>query len=148
MVLDFSSGTAQVVENTATKIEELSEEETVKAAGGAFSKFRELIAKVDIVKEVEDAGNVTIFTPFNKAFDKLPTKLEDLPLSTQRKLVLKHFVKGFLLKKDMKNGPVSYIYDGSKLGFPLSRDFSNFQVPGLLDFFSPGTTGPWDLQGL
>ena len=34
------------------------------------------------------------------------------------------------------------------LGFPLSRDFSNFQVPGLLDFFSPGTTGPWDLQGL
>ena len=24
----------------------------------------------------------------------------------------------------------------------LSRDFSNFQVPGLLDFFSPGTTGP------
>ena len=107
MVLDFSSGTAQVVENTATKIEELSEEETIKAGGGAFSKFRELIAKVDIVKEVEDAGNVTIFTPFNKAFDKLPTKLEDLPLSTQRKMVLKHFVKGFLLKKDMKNGPVS-----------------------------------------
>ena len=34
------------------------------------------------------------------------------------------------------------------LGFPLSRDFSNFQVPGLLDFFSPGTTGPQDLQGL
>ena len=34
------------------------------------------------------------------------------------------------------------------VGFPLSRDFSNFQVPGLLDFFSPGTTGPWDLQGL
>ena len=30
----------------------------------------------------------------------------------------------------------------------FSRDFSNFQVPGLLDFFSPGTTGPRDLQGL
>jgi hypothetical protein len=29
-----------------------------------------------------------------------------------------------------------------RLGFPLSRDFSDFQVPGLLDFFSPGTTGP------
>ena len=29
-----------------------------------------------------------------------------------------------------------------QLGFPLSRDFSNFNVPGLLDFFSPGTTGP------
>ena len=24
----------------------------------------------------------------------------------------------------------------------FSRDFSNFQVLGLLDFFSPGTTGP------
>jgi hypothetical protein len=30
----------------------------------------------------------------------------------------------------------------------FSRDFSHFQVPGLLDLFSPGTTGPWDLQGL
>ena len=107
MILDFSSGTAQVVENTATKIEELSEEETVKAGGDAFSKFRELIAKVDIVKEVEEAGNVTIFTPFNKAFDEFPIKLEDLPLSTQRRIVLKHFVKGFLFKKDIKNGPVS-----------------------------------------
>ena len=35
-----------------------------------------------------------------------------------------------------------------ELGFPLSRDFSNFQVPGLLDLLSPGTTGPRDLQGL
>ena len=112
LVLDFSSGTAQVVENTATKIKELSEEETAKAGGGAFSKFRELIKKVDIVKEVEEAGNVTIFTPSNMAFDKLPTKIEDLPLPTQRKIVLKHFVKGFLFKKDIKNGPVSY--DGSK----------------------------------
>ena len=34
------------------------------------------------------------------------------------------------------------------VGFPLSQDFFNFQVPGLLDFFSPGTTGPQDLQGL
>ena len=34
------------------------------------------------------------------------------------------------------------------VGFPLSQDFFNFQVPGLLDFFSPGTTGPRDLQGL
>ena len=35
-----------------------------------------------------------------------------------------------------------------QLGFPLSRNFSNFQVPGLLDLLSPGTTGPRDLQGL
>ena len=108
LVLDFSSGSAQVVENTATKIKELSEEETVKAGDGAFSKFRELIAKVDVVKEVEEAGNVTIFAPFNESFDKLPTKIEDLPLPTQQRIVLKHFVKGFLFKKDIKNGPVSY----------------------------------------
>ena len=47
------------------------------------------------------------------------------------------------------NGRLTFEDDlRSGVGFPLSRDFSNFQVPGLLDFFSPGTTGPWDLQGL
>ena len=109
MVLDFSSGSAKVVENTATTIEELSEEESAKAFGNAFSKFIELIGKVGIIKELQEAGNVTIFTPFNEAFDKLPTKIEDLPLPTQRKIVLKHFVKGFLFKKDIKNGPVNYL---------------------------------------
>ena len=34
------------------------------------------------------------------------------------------------------------IYNPITVGFPLSRDFTNFQVPELLDFFSPGTTGP------
>ena len=34
-----------------------------------------------------------------------------------------------------------------QLGFPLSLDFSNFQVPGLLNFFSPGTMEPLDFQG-
>ena len=29
------------------------------------------------------------------------------------------------------------------LGFPFSQDFSNFQVPGLLDLLSPGTLGSW-----
>merc|ERR1711894_718075 len=39
LVLDFSSGSAKVVENTATVIEELSEEELSKAFANAFSKF-------------------------------------------------------------------------------------------------------------
>ena len=44
---------------------------------------------------------------------------------------------------------LEFLYtQGSVLGFPLSRDFSDFEVPGLLDFFSPGTMGPRDLQGL
>ena len=29
----------------------------------------------------------------------------------------------------------------------MPRDLQK-KSPGLLDFFSPGTTGPWDLQGL
>ena len=66
------------------------------------------VAKMPTIKELQEAGNVTIFTPFNEAFDKLPTKIEDLPLPTQQRIVLKHFVKGFLFKKDIKNGPVSY----------------------------------------
>ena len=45
-------------------------------------------------------------------------------------------------------GALSRLTGKYVLGFPLSRDFSNFQVPGLLDFFSPGTKEPWDLQGL
>merc|ERR1712110_904604 len=78
MVLDFSSGSAKMVQNTATKVKEISEKETNKKSGGAFSVFRDLIEKVDIAKEIEEAGNVTIFSPFNDAFDKLPTKVEDM----------------------------------------------------------------------
>jgi uncharacterized surface protein with fasciclin (FAS1) repeats len=66
LVLDFSSGSAKIVENTATVIEELSEEELSKAFANAFSKFIKLIGKVGIVKELQEAGNVTIFTPFNE----------------------------------------------------------------------------------
>ena len=166
MVLDFSSGTAQVVENTATKIEELSEEETVKAGGGAFSKFRELIAKVDIVKEVEDAGNVTIFTPLNEAFDKLPTKIEDLPLPTQRKIVLKHFVKGFLFKKDIKSGPIKtlsgkYIYlarnadhkvkifsQSEQSNIKVSDVKTEFGLVHLIDTVLTGNTARFFIKGL
>ena len=34
------------------------------------------------------------------------------------------------------------------LGFPLSRDFSNFQVPGLSGSLGPVLPGPRDLQSL
>ena len=41
---------------------------------------------------------------------------------------------------------------GSGKAFRIVLAFSPglfpFSVPGLLDFFSPGTTGPRDLQGL
>ena len=104
-IIDFSSGKPEIVEDTATKVKEVSVE-TIKP-GGAFSVFRDLIEKVDISEEVKEAGNVTIFSPFNDAFDKLPTKLEDMDLPTLRKIVLKHFVKGFLRRRDIQTGPVS-----------------------------------------
>ena len=75
LVLDFSSGQAEVVENTATQVKVVSEEKVAKAGGKAFTKFRELSKTVGIEKEIEDAGNVTIFSPRNRDFDKLTTGL-------------------------------------------------------------------------
>ena len=63
---------------------------------------------VDIAQELEAAGNVTIFSPLNTAFEKLPTKIEDVSITTLRRWILKHFIKGFLYRKEMKNGPVSF----------------------------------------
>ena len=113
LVLDFSSGEPEMVENTATQVEVKSEEEVADspAAKNAFSKFRGLIDIVGIAEELEEAGNVTIFSPLNKAFDKLDTPVEDLPLPTIRKFILKHFVKDFLFKRDMVNGPVSITFN-------------------------------------
>ena len=111
LVLDFSSGQPEMVENTATQVEVKSEEEVASspAVKNAFSQFRELIDLVGINEELEAAGNVTIFSPLNKAFDKLDTSIEDVPLPTIRRWILKHFVKDFLFKRDMVNGPVSRI---------------------------------------
>ena len=107
LVLDFSSGSPQMVPNTATQVEVKNETQVTQSAGNAFSTFREIIDRVDIAQELEAAGNVTIFSPVNKAFDELPSSIEDTSLATLRRWILKHFVKGFLFKKDMLNGPVS-----------------------------------------
>jgi len=69
-------------------------------------KCRALIEKVDITQELKMAGNVTIFSPLNEAFDKLPIKIENQNLSSLRRLILRHFVKGFLFKRDMENGTI------------------------------------------
>ena len=106
-IIDFSSGKPEIVEDTATKVKDVPVNTIATKPGGAFSVFRDLIQKIDISKEVEEAGNVTIFSPFNDAFDKLPTKVEDMDLPTLRKIVLKHFVKGLLRRRDIQNGPVS-----------------------------------------
>merc|ERR1719362_2231382 len=102
LVLDFSSGSAKMVPNTATNVKIVSAED----GSGAFSTFRALIKKVDITQELKMAGNVTIFSPLNEAFDKLPIKIENQSLSSRRRLILRHFVKGFLFKRDMENGTI------------------------------------------
>ena len=106
-----------MVENTAVQVEVKTEEEVASspAAKNAFSQFRELIDLVGIDEELEAAGNVTIFSPINKAFDKLDTPVEDLPLPTIRRFILKHFVKNFLFKKDMVNGPVSIFFISTRI---------------------------------
>ena len=64
---------------------------------------------VNVSQELEAAGNVTVFTPVNTAFEKLATKIEDVSVETLRKWILKHFVQGLLYRKDMRNGPVSFL---------------------------------------
>ena len=111
MVLDFSSGQPKMAENTATQVEVKSEDAVADSptVKNAFTKFRELIDLVGVAEELKEAGNVTIFSPLNEAFDKLNTPVDDVPLPTVRRWILKHFVKGFLSKRDMVNGPVSRI---------------------------------------
>ena len=74
-----------------------------------FSKFKELSRKANIGQEIIDAGNVTIFSPNNQDFDKAPINFEDVDMTTLRKWMLKHFVKGFMHRKDFEFGetPVS-----------------------------------------
>ena len=106
-VLDFSSGSAQVVENTAEKVEEISEQDTNEGGSKGFSIFRNLFESVDLEKELANIGNITIFAPDNNAFEALSFDVKSLDDKAQRRIILKHFVKGTLKKKEMRSGPVS-----------------------------------------
>merc|ERR1719468_722451 len=88
-VLDFSSGSAQSVENNAKD---------------GFSIFKGLFTRLGLDKEFENIGNITIFSPENKAFDKLDFDIKDIDDATLRRWMLKHFVKGTLRKKDIPEG--------------------------------------------
>jgi len=103
IVLDFSSGKAEEVRNTASTPAPAAPS---IGATNTFSKFRKLIDAVGVNDLLKKTGNVTIFSPINKAFEELPTKVEDVPVSTIRRWILKHFVKGFLFSRNMVNGPL------------------------------------------
>ena len=102
--------TKDTIDEKANEVNVTSTENKVDLVdqGGehAFSKFKKLTKKAGISQEIEDAGNVTIFSPMNKDFDKVTTKFEDVDLPTLRKWMLKHFVKGFLFRKDLEFGSV------------------------------------------
>merc|ERR1712156_316661 len=83
-VLDFSSGEAKVVENTVEKIEKKSNVRIAAGAKNQFTKFQELIDTTGV--------------------DEMTTKIDDVPLATVQKWILKHFVKGYLFRRDMENG--------------------------------------------
>ena len=72
-----------------------------------FYLNRALTERVDISQELREAGNVTIFSPPNEVFENLPFNIENFSLPLQRRLILRHFVRGFLFRRDMENGPVS-----------------------------------------
>merc|ERR1712156_962991 len=99
---------AKVIKNTAKTVKKVvSKEEVVNDFQNGplgFSKFKELSRKANIDQEIIDAGNVTIFSPNNQDFDKSPIKFEDVELKTLRRWMLKHFVKGFMFRKDMEFG--------------------------------------------
>ena len=85
----------------------VASEETVAERGGKqFTKFRELVKIVGISQEIEDAGNVTMFAPRNRNFDNVTAILEDVELPTIRRWMRKHFIKGFLYRKNMEFGAV------------------------------------------
>merc|ERR1712156_85184 len=107
-ILDFSSGKAKVIKNTAKTVKKVvSKEEVVNEFQNGplgFSKFKELSRKANIGQEIIDAGNVTIFSPNNQDFDKAPINFEEVEFTTLRRWMLKHFVKGFMFRKDMEFG--------------------------------------------
>ena len=104
--------TSQKNKNVHILIKVVSKEEVVNDFQNGplgFSKFKELTRKANIDQAIIDAGNVTMFSPNNQDFDKAPIKFEDVALTTLRRWMLKHFVKGFMFRKDFEFGetPVS-----------------------------------------
>ena len=101
--------------------------------GKQFTKFRELVKIVGISQEVEDAGNVTMFAPRNRDFDNVTSILEDVELPTIRQWMRKHFVKGFLYRKNMEFGAVPVRTFHTSSVFLAKFSFSlRYHVPSIL----------------
>ena len=96
---------------------------------------------------MEAAGNVTIFSPTNQAFEKLSTKVENIDVSILRRWALKHFIKGYHYKRDIKSGPVS-IYLSKKSLISQEKDLLT-GFPSSYQLISAGWQPWWaDWQAL
>ena len=101
-VLDFSSGEAREVENTATKVEKTEEIETTNG----FEILTKGYERLGLDEELSNIGNITIFAPRDEDFIKAGIDIETADKTVLRKIILKHLVKGTLERKDLK-GTVS-----------------------------------------
>ena len=101
-------GTAQVVKDSAVQVEQVSDEAVEEESEDGFSIFKGLFQDLGLEKEFENVGNLTIFSPENKAFDKLGVDVNKVDRATLRRWMLKHFVKGTLKKQDIPAGEVNF----------------------------------------
>ena len=107
LVLDFSSGQAQVVKSTAEKVNPISDQGLAKDGIKGFDIFKGLIDKLGLEDQFQDQkGKLTIFTPGNNAFSELPFDVNTLDTNALTKLITKHFVLGVLDSKSLPDGPV------------------------------------------
>ena len=54
-----------------------------------------------------EGQNVTIFSPDNKAFETSNFDYKSVPIPELRRILMRHIVKGIVMLKDLKSGPVS-----------------------------------------
>ena len=50
---------------------------------------------------------MTIFSPDNKAFETSNFDYKSVPIPELRRILMRHIVKGIVMLKDLKSGPVS-----------------------------------------
>ena len=107
LVLDFSSGQAQVVKSTAEKVNPISDQGLAKEGIKGFDIFKGLIDKLGLEDQFQDQNEkLTIFTPGNDAFSELPFDVNTLDTNALTKLITKHFILGVLDSKSLPDGPV------------------------------------------
>jgi len=100
-VLDFSSGSAQEVENTATEVKQTT---TIETTNG-FEILTKGYEKLGLDQELAGIGNITIFAPRDDDFKKAGIDIDNIDDVALRALILKHLVRGTLERKDL-NGQV------------------------------------------